>query len=40
MSAGFMPGLRAALTSGAVAEFAGAVIAFAFIHRDSLHAKG
>jgi predicted MFS family arabinose efflux permease len=39
MSAGFMIGLRAALTSGGVAELAGAVIAFVFIRRDSLEAK-
>lgn len=39
MSAGFMTGLRAALTSGGVAELAGAAIAFAFIRRDSLEAK-
>ena len=36
---GFLPGLRAALTGGGVAELVGAAIAFTFIRRDSLHAK-
>ncbi len=37
--AGFLPGLRWAMTGGGVAELLGAVIAFAFIRRDSLHAQ-
>ena len=37
--AGFLPGLRSAMTGGGVAELLGAVIAFAFIRRDSLHAQ-
>jgi DHA2 family methylenomycin A resistance protein-like MFS transporter len=39
MGAGFLPGLRAALTGSGAAELLGAVIAFAFIRRDSLEAK-
>ena len=39
MGPGFLPGLRAAMTSGGAAELVGAIIAFAFIRRDSLHAK-
>jgi EmrB/QacA subfamily drug resistance transporter len=34
--AGFLPGLRAALLVGGCGELAGAVVAFAFIRRDSL----
>ena len=36
---GFLPGLRAALTGSGAAEMLGAVIALAFIRRDSLHAR-
>lgn len=39
MGEGFLPGLRAALTGSAAAELLGAVIAFAFIKRNSLEAK-
>jgi hypothetical protein len=39
MGAGFLPGLRAALTGSGAAELLGAVIAFAFIKRSSLEAK-
>jgi EmrB/QacA subfamily drug resistance transporter len=39
MGAGFLPGLRAALTGSGAAELLGAVIAFAFITRNSLEAK-
>jgi len=38
--AGFLPGLRAALCGSGTAELLGALIAFAFIRGDSLHAKG
>lgn len=37
--AGFLPGLRAALTVGGAGEMLGAVIAFAYIRRDSLETK-
>ena len=37
--AGFLPGLRWAMTGGGAAELLGAVIALAFIRSDSLHAK-
>ncbi len=37
--ADFLPGLRAALTGGGLAELIGAVIALAFIRSNSLHAK-
>jgi EmrB/QacA subfamily drug resistance transporter len=37
--ANFLPGLRAALAGGGAGELLGAVIAFAFIRRDSLDAK-
>ena len=36
---GFIPGLRAALTGSASAELLGALVAFAFIRRNSLHTK-
>src|SRR5262245_50792761 len=36
---GFLPGLRAALIGSGVAQFIGALIAFSFIRRDSLHPK-
>jgi MFS family permease len=39
MSAGFQPGLRAAMIAAAAAELIGAAIAFVFIRSDSLHAK-
>ena len=39
MGEGFLPGLRAALAGSAAAELLGAVIAFAFIKRNSLEAK-
>ena len=39
MSAGFLPGLRASMIAAGAAELIGAVIAFAFIRRDSLHTK-
>src|SRR5262249_51717870 len=39
MSAGFQPGLHAAMIAAAAAELIGAAIAFVFIRRDSLHAK-
>jgi MFS transporter, DHA2 family, methylenomycin A resistance protein len=39
MGEGFLPGLRAALTGSAAAELLGAVIAFAFIKRNSLEGK-
>jgi DHA2 family methylenomycin A resistance protein-like MFS transporter len=38
-SGGFLPGLRAALLVGGSAELVGAVVAFAFIRRDSLKSK-
>ena len=37
--ANFLPGLRAAMTGSGVSEFLGALVAFAFIRRDSLKAK-
>jgi hypothetical protein len=36
----FLEGLRPALGAGAAAELAGAVVALAFISRDSGHARG
>lgn len=38
-ASGFMAGLRAALIGSGIAELTGAVIALAFIQRNSLHAK-
>ncbi len=37
--ANFLPGLRAAMTGGGMSELIGALVAFAFIRRDSLKAK-
>jgi EmrB/QacA subfamily drug resistance transporter len=39
MSAGLLKGLRAAMGWGGAGELLGALVAFAFIRRDSLHAK-
>lgn len=39
MGGGFLPGLRAALIGSGAAELLGAVVAFAFIRRDSLQPK-
>lgn len=39
MGPGFLPGLRAAMTTGGVGELLGAIVAVSFIRRDSLHAK-
>ena len=38
-NANFLPGLRAAMTGGGMSELIGALVAFAFIRRDSLKAK-
>ncbi|HZQ12505.1 MAG TPA: MFS transporter [Pseudolabrys sp.] len=38
-ASGFLPGMRVALSGGGIAELIGAVIALAFIRRNSLHAK-
>jgi hypothetical protein len=39
MGAGFLPGLHAAMSSSAAVELLGAVVAFAFIRSNSLHAR-